>query len=352
MRNRLKTVLLITSAAMLASMPAGADAAKKKSSYGVKGTSQMAGSTGLFGQTYTLVSSDGFGPINFTLVSAEYSVEPMNMAVGSFYAPKAGEKLLVIHYRFKNPNSSGLYYSSRPLFQAVDANNNTIQDSGYQRRLSEKAMVADTMDPGQGIDDLVTYIVVPSDLKVPKLILELGRAGSSEKVMRYSLGSGVNKVKPIPAPYADPSDPTGATALASIPATIGSTYHAGMFDISLASVQLVPGPLGSHTADDGKQFLAATVTATNKGWTQIYFNGTIVPTLVTDDDKITDNFALKANHDDDFEGRQVDPGETVTQRIVLQVPKDASLKTLSLAEAEDNSGGLSKAFVYDVSGVK
>lgn len=348
MRANVPFTLLAGSLCLVAAMtPAGA--VPKKPSIGVKGTNQMSGSAALFGQTYTVVSSDGFGPVNFTLVSAEYSAERINMSNTNSYAPKANEKLLVIHYRFKNPTSSDMYYSGRHLFQAVDPNNNTIQDSGDSRRLSEKATIVETMKPGQGIDDLVTYIVVPADQKIPKLILQMGRAGSSDLVERYALGTAPNVVKPIPAPYGDAS---GNVAVDKIPGVIGTTYHAGMLDISLDSVQLNPGPLGDKTADDGKQFLIATVTATNEGWGQIYFNELILPTLVTDDDKITDHDTFKADHDEAFDGRQVDPDETVKERLILQVPKDASLKTLALTEALDNTGDLSKSFVYDVSGVK
>ena len=351
MKRSLVILPLLLGAGLFALVAAAGAQAPKPKVY-TKGTQQMAGSNGLFGQTYTLVSADGFGPVNFTLISAEYSVERISMDQGNLYAPKAGEKLLVIHYRLKNPNTADMYYSSRNLFQAVDSNNNTIQDSGTSRRASATQMVADTMKPGQGIDDLVTYIVIPASASIPKLILQLGRAGSKDLVTRYFLGTPPNVVKPIPAPYADPADKTGDTPLAQVPGTVGTTYSAGYFDFALTSVAVAPGPLGSLTADDGKQFLVATVTATNKSLAPHYYSQTLVPVLVTDDGKITDFSELGANHDDPFQGTQIDPGGTVTERLVLQYPKDNNLKTLSIAEAVDNSGGQSKAIVYDVSGVK
>jgi hypothetical protein len=80
-----------------------------------KGTDQVAGGVGQFGTTYTLVSSDGFGPVNFTLLSAAYSLSPISMKPGDNYAPKQNEKLMVIHYRIKNPNTTDMYYSGRPM---------------------------------------------------------------------------------------------------------------------------------------------------------------------------------------------------------------------------------------------
>ena len=47
----------------------------------------------------------------------------------------------------------------------------------------------------------------------------------------------------------------------------------------------------------------------------------------------------------------MDPGDTATYRILIQVPTDATLKTLSLVD-DMGDNGKSPAFVYDVSGVK
>lgn len=343
-------LLLCFSLLAVALTPSHAQTTKKK--VYTKGTQQMAGGNGLFGQTYTVVGPGDYGPINFTLLGAEYSVARFCMSSGSEYAPKADEKLLVIHYRVKNPNTTDMYFGSRGFFQAVDANDNTIQDCGDSRRADSTQTVGETIKPGQGIADLVTYIVVPANTVVPKLILQLGRAGTQDLVTRYTLGAAPNVVKPIPAPYADPADKTGATPLAQIPGTIGTTYQAGYFDLTVDSLALAPGPFGDLTADDGKQFLVATISATNRSFGQQYYSGTFVPTLTTSDDKITDFNELKADHDDPFEGRQIDPGETVRERIVLQVPKDATLQSLSIAEAVDNTGGRSKAIVFDVSNLK
>jgi hypothetical protein len=91
---------------------------------------------------------------------------------------------------------------------------------------------------------------------------------------------------------------------------------------------------------------------TNKTFAATYFNSQFTLALKTDDDKITRFDSLKADHDDDFPGVSPDPDETVTERLIVQVPKDAKLKTLSLAENVDNTGGVSKAFLYDLSNVK
>ncbi len=320
---------------------------------GTLGTTQMAGGDGRFGQTYTFTDAGQFGPINMTLKSAEYSVERINMATNDSYAPKVGEKLLVLHYRIKNPNKEDLYYTHRPLFQTVDGDNTTRDDAANSRRESAREGIGVSLKPGQGIDDLLTYAVVSAKGPLPKLILKLFRVGTHDEVTRFPLGAAPNLVKPIPAPYADPSDPTGATPLAVIPATLGTAYIAGFFDMSLDSAAYAPGPFGDTAADDGKRFLVATVTATNRAWDKIYFKDNYAVTLVTsDDEKTTDYTAFKAKRDESFDGEEVLPGASRTLRLLFQVPKDVTVKSLSLAEKIDNSGGLSRAFLYDLSGIK
>ena len=313
----------------------------------------MAGGDGVFGETYTVTDTNQFGPVNFTLLSAEYSVGRFNLTNDTTYAPKAGEKLLILRYRLKNPNTADLYYSSRSLFQTVTSDDQTREDSGQSRREGQKEIIAAEIKPGQGFDDLVTYAVIPAKGALPKLILRMGRAGTSEKVIRYLLGQGKNRVKPIPVPYADPADPSGATARTEVPAKIGATYIAGDLDVRLDSAAYTDGPLGELTAEEGKRFLVATVTVTNKTWGKVYFSTGFTTTLVTsDDDQVTDSTQWKAKRDEPWEGRQLEPEETATVRLIFSIPKNATGKTLKLSENINNSGDLSHALLYDISGIK
>jgi hypothetical protein len=349
----LVTAVLLVSCAAPASYAAPKPVHKVPAKPGTLGTTQMAGGDGQIGQTYTLTDDNGYGPFNFTIKSMEYSVAPINMAPGNSCAPKVDEKLLVIHYRIKNPNKDDFYYSGNPFFQTVDANNETKDASGNVRRESEHDVIGVQVKPGQGIDDLITYAVVTAKGPLPKVILKYKRVGTHDEVTRFPLGTGANVVKPIPAPYADPSDPTGATPLAVIPAKIAMPYVAGFFGISLDSVAYAPGPFGDKTADDGKQFLVATVTVTNKTWDKIYFKDTLAAILKTDDDEKTTDYAmLKGKRDEGFDGDEFLPDEPHTIRLLFQIPKDAKAKTLSLAENVDNSGGISRAFLYDLSDLK
>ena len=72
----------------------------------------------------------------------------------------------------------------------------------------------------------------------------------------------------------------------------------------------------------------------------------------TDGDAITPLLVLKPEHDDNWEGRSIDPRATTSFRNVFQVPSDATLQQLKIATTIDNSGGYSQNFVYDISQLK
>jgi len=315
----------------------------------VKGTAPMPGGLGKFGQTYT-VSKEGT-PMNFTILSAQYSLDTYNIKSSAAQMVDTTHKLLVIHYRIKNPNKADMYVTSWPLFQAVDSNDTTTQDAGESRRATDKESLSLTLKPGQGVDDVVTYISVPADAKIPKLIFQYAPAGTNYKVIRFMMGTAPNVIKPLAAPFADPADKSGSTALPQIPAMVGTTYSTGFCDMSVDSISLASGPLGSTQADNGKQFLIAKITSTNKAWAHEYYNGSYKASVKTDDDKIEAYTLLKASHDENFEGLTLESGDATSHRMVFQVAKDAKLKTLSISIDMGNDG-ITRSFVYDLSDVK
>jgi hypothetical protein len=73
--------------------------------------------------------------------------------------------------------------------------------------------------------------------------------------------------------------------------------------------------------------------------------------LTTEDDKLTDYTLLKSSSDDAFDGPTLESGDTTVHRILMQVPKNAKLKTLSISYDMGNDG-ISRQFIYDLSSVK
>jgi uncharacterized protein DUF4352 len=314
------------------------------------GTQQVPGVAGKFGTTYTILLNDA--KLNLTVVGAEYSVAPINVNATNMDTADSTHKFLVVHYRVKNPNASDLYLGAGNLFQAVDAQGHTFPDAGNCRRESERHTLDLSLKAGQGADDLLTYVLLPGEQTIPKLILTLPVPGTNAKVIRFDLTQPVNHVKSLPAPYADTADKTGAVARPQIPSVVGTAYLAGSVNLTVGAIALAPGPFGSVQADDGKRFLVVTVTLANPGWLQRYLAGdALKPTVITDDDNITDFDRAKANHDEEFSDATLNSGENCSYRILIKVPKDAKLKSLSL-KLDMGNGGMSREFLYDLTGVK
>jgi hypothetical protein len=340
-------------AVVLFSTPAQAQATKKPK-VGTSGTAQMAGGDGRFGTVYTLTDNNG-GLLNVNLVSAAYSVTRHDIAPGETLVPKAGDKLLILHLRIKNPKPGDQYVSGTTLtFASVASDGQTRQHGDDMRLETAKAPLQDMLKPGQAEPaDVLMGCIVPAQGPVPKLIVNWGRNGTSDKVFRYALGKAPNLVKPLAAGEADPSDPTGATAYTNVPAKLDVIYPLGIYNFQISSIAYVPGPIGATSAGDGKRFLVVTAVVTNKTWRAVYTNGFVSAALTTaDDEKTTDFTLLKGKRDEPYDGRSLDPDETMTVRLAFVVPNDTTGTKLSLAEVEDNSNTLSRALVFDVSGVK
>ena len=320
---------------------------------GSKGVSQMAGGTGKFGVTYTLTDNNGL-LINYTILSAAYKIEPCWCAPSGAYAPNSTQKVLEVHYKVKNPQSTDEYFNGSDYIQVIDQLDETLTThDGTGRNVITDDNAAATLKPGQGIADIVTYALVPAKGPESKLILTLGRAGVNEKILRFPLGTAPNIVTPLPAPYADPTDPSGTTAAAEVPATFGTVYVAGFYGLTVSSPTFASGALGRITPDDGKKLLTVLVTLKDITEAQQYCNGALQASVTDPDgDSLTMVGNLKAEHDDNWDGRMLDPAETTSFRAVFEVPTDETLQTLKIATPIDNTGDYSQTFVYDVSGVK
>ncbi|MEO7715616.1 MAG: hypothetical protein ABIY70_05410 [Capsulimonas sp.] len=355
----MKTAALVVAGTLLtgALIPTAHAAAPKKHPVkkpvvGTRGTHQMAGGEGVFGETYTLKD----GP-NFTLLSAEYSLARINLSSSGAIVPKSDEKLLVLHFRAKNPRKDDLYLSKQFVdFQTVGMDGKTRDANQYIIHDGDKECLVVTLKPGQGIDDLTTACIVPADGPIPKLIMSKGREGTSEEVTRYSLGTAQNPVKPLAAPFADPADPKGATALANVPAVVGQTYPAGYFDITLDSLAFSSDKIGDSDPPDGKRWLVGVMTLKNQSYQPVYISAANAFKIFlkdSDGDKTMFDGSLRHVKNDDNTDDSPEFGETVRTRFYLPVPKDgAPGKTLNIAESVDNSGGFSRAYVYDISGLK
>lgn len=294
----------------------------------VKGANQMDGENAKPGVIYTMGKAPS---VNFTLNSAEYSVERVNIGE-STYAPQKDEKLLVLNYSVHNPNKEEFSYDWGTLrFTVVDAQNVNHEDVQQVGDSQTRQNLNITLKPAQKIN-AYTVIKVPAAGPIPKLIVRYD-ANSTAAVLRYDLRG---QVKALAAPFADPADTTGVTARTEVPAQIGTYYPAMNYDLKLVKVEYSDGPLGEISADEGKKFLVATVAVKNATSAEAYYDyGSFVPALVDSEGEEVawGQSMLKTTRNEAATGT-LKPGAEYTTRILFAVNKDVTGKTLTLSEPD------------------
>lgn len=323
-----------------------------------KGQGQMAGLNGEFGQVYTL--DDGF---NFEILGAHYTLEPFL----AYETQQAGtdKKIVVIDIAMKNATASDNWLDPADIFTLVDAKGQ-LYPTGTVALTSKSSEASFTLRPGQGVgqpalnDPLRAAVVVPGDARIVKIMLNHGRKGHDEKVIRYYVagataaeageaGDPKNVITPLPDDVRDTSDPSGAIALVQGKGTLGVYKPSGAFAIRLDSFSYSTDPLLNGAApDEGKQYAIATITAKSlvRQDLSVYdVTGGDDPLYeITDADgeryKPVGYRKAKRDEDPDHTFKQ---GDEYTMRIIFAMPKDAKAKTLTLG------AGNSRVWSYDVS---
>jgi hypothetical protein len=350
-----KRILLIAVAVLVATGAlAGQSANKKppvKAQNTTKGQGQLQGGDGVFKTIYTL--DNGF---NFTILSARYSVEPFNTYEDETVA--TDEKFLILTVAVKNANAEDAFFNGdHAPFTAVDEKGANHDGSNYRLASLGIKGFSPTMKPGQGYgqdpaaDELTVAIKVPADVRISKIILNTGRKFvPGEKVVRYFVagtakkdrdgadGNPKNVIAPLPDYLRDPTDPTGAVALAEGRAKIGMAASTGYWSMTCDSATTsTTEKLNDAAPEDGKQFVIASFTVKNIYGKELSLFEAVgsdgVPLLKDADGEkygpVPDSGARKAKRDEQADSSMVlQPGETYSFRWYFQIPKDAKPKTL------------------------
>ena len=348
---RVGTVALTLVALLLAGLSA-AEAAKAKPkakpkapTHVVLGTTQLEGEPGVMGKTYTLGKDN---PWNITLNRAEYTTGRLTIG-DRFWQPTADQKLLVLHYTVHNPQKGEAHMRFDTFgLTAVDSKNTNWESIGNIGAEQSGLAVDVQMKPAQKMD-VYTAVLVPAAGPMPKVIFKSG----DDRVVRYYpdqvvKGKNVCPVKPLAAPFADPKDASGATALAHVPATLGVSYPMGETDVKVDSFAFSEKTINDTELDSNEHFLIITMTAKNAA------QGKPVLRFDTYDAKAIDSDGIAVEHRGDLLAlsrdasidMNLEPGQEMRFRMYMKVPKDAALRTFSLYRDD------SRAYDYDISGVK
>lgn len=304
----------------------------------VQGTTQLDGVTARLGQTFTLGKQS---PLNFTLLGAEYSVG--RVVIGrAVYFPKAGEKLLILHFAVHNPQKAEVrYYWPDLRFTAFDAQDRSFPYVQAVARDGTSESLEVRLKPAEKLN-VMTVIRVPAAGVVPKLMVQ--RDGGGE-VLRYDLRG---QVQPLARGLVDPADKDGATPLAGVPTPMKTFRPLERFDVRLDEVGFTNEALGGKAPPAGQRFLSAVFTIRNmEPGGGRYAWSDFKPVLKdADGERVEYNQTMLRASRDEKAGGTLAAGEEVRVRFFFALPAHVDAQSLSLT---DSSG---RAYVYDLSGVR
>lgn len=295
------------------------------------GTAQMAGENGELGTVYAIRKGN---PLYFCLKSAEFTTKQVLIG-NELFVPTFNEKLLLLRFTVQNPNKVATHVRWDSLrFTAVDAMNVNHAEAYSWGDVENQQPVNIDLKPAQKIE-AYRVLRVPAKGLVPKLIIESGVANDGP-VLRYDLRE---KVAPLIAPFADPTDPTGATALSIVPAELGTAYPYRYFAVAVEKIESVTTALQAGPPEAGGRYLLVTVAITNAttGPRTLRSDTLMLSLTSTDNEPLRFRVMLLATANRLFEAQAVPAGQTVKARLCFFVPKDVTPQTLTLKEADSRT---------------
>ena len=297
------------------------------------GTQQLKGEYGQIGHTYTLGKSY---PWNVTLKSAEYTVDTIRFG-GRILYPARDKKFLVLHYTVHNPQKSqALMRFDTFHVTAVDANDKNWEGVGELGSEETGDRIEQQFKPAQKMD-VYTAVLVPAAGEIPKIIIK----ASDNLVIRYNL---LGKAKPLPEPYADTNDKTGATAFTMVPAKPGVFFPVGQYAIKLDGISYTDQAVGNYRLSNGGRFLVVNMTAKGLDTVRpvLRFDTFRVKLLDTDGTEVDWKGDLfKASSDGTIE-MNLEQDQEVKFRLLFSVDKGVTPKTLAISQ------GQSRVYQFEV----
>lgn len=270
-------------------------------------------------------------PLVLTLNRVELSVGRFNYGEDTV-APKSEEKLVLVRFTVKNSGSSPATLDSNSLsISAVDADGTTHVGIESLVREGKGEAWKGSLKPKESVD-LVTAILAPGEIVVPKLIIA---RGSDSAPLRFNL---TNEVRGIPAPAGNASD-RGLTAPPEVAGAPGAFFPLENFDARFESFQPGEGNFGNLEFDPDEKWGVATFTLKNGTKTSQPYGWSRFRALMVDsreDETVNEQMLLKATSDEAAEGNLPPSGE-VKVRFFFRYKADQKVQKIGLREGESRT---------------
>lgn len=290
---------------------------------------------GEWGKTYRMRQ---YQPLHFTLNSANYSVEPVTIG-GKCFTVNGDEKLLVLHFKVKNPGKTKCTarYDMLPIAAIDGAKVSRPQRQAWGVEETGELAAFD-LEPNQEVS-LFNVIAVPAKGEPVTILVKSNRDNDGPELPYDVAGH----VPALPAPFADPSDPTGATALQEIAAKRGAAYPCCFFSIKVEDMGFVTTQLGETRLAEGERYFVCGLRAKNMTPDEhLLRHDMLQPVLVTEArERMTYKGMLHEDNDRPV-AQPLRPGEEMPVRLYFVVPKGAAPAELMIQEPK------SRRYLYKV----
>lgn len=287
------------------------------------------GSWSEFGRTYRIGEDE---PILFALDRAEYEAGRLVVGASPLVA-KAGEKLLVAHFRVANPRRETIRVDSgRFEWTVVDAAGTTQTGCVTQGPVSSPDDFQLSLEPGATAECFV--VIRTAGAGELRSLSVRNRASRGPSTARYDLRG---KVRALPPPFVAAGDARGATVVELIDGRIRETCTTGIFDVTLSAIEVIGEDSPEPANEEAVVAVYATVRLANHGEvvSGALGGGSPRANLVDEDgvkwpcDSGTYELALPESFD-----VQIRPGESAEFRLRFWVRRGAKLRALHLEEPE------------------
>jgi len=271
-----------------------------------------------------------------SLTPLDVSVNVLNYSVGRFqvatryYRPGRDEKFLIMHYSIKNAGTADIHVNAVSIdWQAIDSNGTSHEANWVCGERTTQTLDQD-LHTGQVVD-CYTCFTIPA--KSTASILTMAAHGETSDAW-YDLegdNNGKPKVGPIPSPYADPADSSGATPLMVVPGVMNTVYMVGDYDIKVVSLMKTTQKISDWELQNDQEYAIVSVSMTSfaEGAYDVSGNNLLLK------DSTGQTYERSGIIDTYSQGPveiKPQPGETVKCRIVYRLPKGTNLKSFLMNE--------------------
>jgi hypothetical protein len=270
----------------------------------------------------------GGSSLGLTLRRVEYRATPIR-AGSEMIVPGADEKLLVVRFSLRNPGCEETWVDYSCLsFIAVDALGMNRECCGDLLNEQTGESMNTSLLPGQRID---AYAVITLPARGPDTgLVALGADGN---LLEYPLAGAVAALEP---PFADPADPTGASALAQVPMATGTAFPVESLAVTVERVVLNRDRIQKRRPGRGNQFLTVSLRVKNVSPEdqQLYCESLDFALRSPQGADVPWNQELLASGREDVADSTLTPGRETTARIYFEVPQGLGPLTLFARRGE------------------